>query len=447
MTRNTYLFTALAALAALAMIAFGAPDAHNLVAYAAGGLQLANFMPAMMERKSDLDDDNPVAAIKSLIEAQGAAWNEFKSSNAARFEQLEAQIDGIALKAARPGGLGGMLGGVGDVTPSQRKALDTAVRALLTGNQDAAYKAFTEAKAMSVGTDPNGGYLVVPEMSPRIERVMLEASPLLNEVRIVELTATDEWEELVDIEEAEAVWIGEVSTRNETATPGLKKFSAPVHEIYAQPKVTQKLIDTTSYDVVGWLSDKIGEKFGFSFGAAIASGNGIAKPAGFLTYPTLSTGDSTRAWGKLQHIPTGTSGALSATVPTDVLDDTIATLKTQYRKGAKWYMSRTTAATLAKLKDDNGQKLWQPSMAADKPPTLLGYEVVEDDNMPAIAADSLSIGFGNLRRAYVMVRRLGTRFLLDPYTDKPNVKVYAYQRVGGGLANTEAFKLIKFGTS
>ena len=431
-----------AVLGALALFLLGLPDAALAIGSA---VHLAGFMPAMIEHKS-ADDDDVVGEIKSLIEAQNQAWREHKSSAEQRIAQLESQLDALELKAARPGGMTGS-GGMGPVTPAQRKSLDIAVRALLSGNQDAAYKHFSEAKAMSVGNDPSGGYLVVPEMSDRIERVTLEASPLLNEVRVITLGATDEWEEIVDTEEAEAVWVGETETRNETATPGLKKFTVPLHEIYAQPKTTQKLIDTASYDVVGWLSDKIGEKFGYSFGAAIASGNSIGKPAGFLTYPTLATADATRAWGKLQHIATGTSGAFASSNPTDVLDDTVAALKPQYRKGAKWYMARTTASAISKLKDSTGQRLWQPALTAGQPPTLLGYPVIEDDNLPAIGANSLSIAFGNMKRGYTMVRRLGIRFLLDPFTSKPHVKVYGYQRVGGGLCNSEALKLVKFGTS
>lgn len=377
--------------------------------------------------------------IKMILDQQG---EEFK----ARFSELATRVDELQLKAARPGGFTGMAGN-DPLTGGQRKSLAEGVRALLVGNDVAAYRHFGEAKAMSVGTDPEGGYLVIPVMSPSVERVMLETSPLLNEVRVVTLDASDEWEEVVDTEEAEAVWVGETQTRNDTATPGLKKVSVPLHEIYALPKVTQKLIDTTSFDVVGWLSEKIGEKFGNSIGAAIAAGNGIAKPTGFLSYPTLATGDATRAWGKLQHVPTGTSGAFASSNPTDVLDDTVAQLKTQYRQGAKWFMARTTASTISKLKDSTGQRIWQQALTEGQPPMLLGYPVVIDDNLPAIGANSLSIAFGNMRRAYTMLRRLGIRFLTDPYTEKPHVKLFAYQRCGGGLINTEAVKLVRFGTS
>ena len=361
-----------------------------------------------------------------------------------RLSRLDAEVGGLLKRANRPG-----FGPSGDteLDAGQRKSLDMAARALLAGDQAAAMTHFREAKAMSVGNDPSGGYLVMPAVSDQMTKVMLELSPLLNAIRIVDLEEGDEFEEIIDAEDSGVTWAGELQDRPETDAPELGKFSVPLHELYAQPAVSQKLIDTSSIDVMQWLQDKLAEKFASAFNSVIVSGNGVAKPRGFLSVPASSSADSTRAWGALQYLATGTSGALSSSAPFDIFDDTIAALKPQYRKEASWLMNRTTAAVIRKLKTSTGERLWQPQIAAGQPPTLMGYPVIEDDFMPAIGANTMSVAFGHFRKGYILVRRLGLRFLVDPYTAKPKVRLYTYQRVGGGIANSEAIKLVKFGTS
>lgn len=439
--------TLVAALLAAALLACLAIDAHTLQAPAQllPGLLLANFMPAVaFERKGAGDSDtDPVEAIKTMLTDQGDAWARFKNSNEERLDALEDAVKGIQIKAGRPNLFGGSdLGG--DITDAQKKSLDLGARALIAGDQARAERHFVEAKAMQAGNDPSGGYLVLPQMSDAITKVMLETSPLFASVRVVDLQATDEFEELIDKDDVGVNWVGEMDFRTETETPDLGKFIVPLHEVYAMPAVSQKLIDTTSFNVMEWLNTKIGEKFGFSFGAAIIGGSGAARPTGFTAYPVASTADGARPWGSLQYLPTGTDGAFNSTTKTDVLVDTVAALKPQYRNGASWVMNRSTAAALRKLKTTDGESLWASSTTAGVPSLLLGYPVIEDDQMPSIGASSLSIAFGNFKRGYTFVRRLGTRFLVDPYSDKPKVKLYAYQRVGGAVANFEAIKLVRF---
>jgi HK97 family phage major capsid protein len=172
-----------------------------------------------------------------------------------------------------------------------------------------------------------------------------------------------------------------------------------------------------------------------------STGNGIAKPRGFLTLDTAATADDTRAWGTLEHVTTGISGSLG---DTDKLIDLVSRLKPQYRAGAVWMMNRFTAAAVQKMKDGEGRPIWLQGIQSGQPNTLLGFPVIESEQMPDIAVNSLSIAFGNFKKGYTIVRRLGVRFLLDPYTNKPNVKLYTFSRVGGDVNNSEAIKLMKF---
>lgn len=383
------------------------------------------------------------AALQEVIENLGTAFDEFKRGQESRLDDIEKRMNRGAL-------FGGGASHKHAEPPEARKCLEQAVRALVAGDQVKADKYFAQAqvemKGMQVGVDPQGGYTVLPTFSTDMTRVMLEVSPFIGLARTIELTQGDTFEEIVDKEEAGADWVAELQSRDDTDTPDLGLLRIPAHEICAMPKVSQKLIDTSAIDVVGWLQGKVAEKFAHTETDAFFSGNGVTRPRGFLTYTTAATADATRAWGVLEHIPTGASGTFHTT-NADPLIDTVAALKPQYRQGAVWLMNRKTMASLRKFKTTTGEHIFQPGLQEGQPPSLLGYPIVECEQMPDMSAGSLSIAFGNFAKGYTIVRRLGTRFLVDPYTDKPNVKLFTYTRVGGDVANFEAIKLVKFASS
>lgn len=388
-----------------------------------------------------------VESIKQMIQDQGADWSEMKTSHASRLEALEESIAEVEKKMGRPG-VGGDFGGG---NPAERKSLDKAVRALLAGDQAKADAAFAEVKAMSVGSDPDGGYVVHDMISTGMTKVMAEISPLYRLARRITLSHGAAFEEPIDRESAEAHWVGETASRSDTTTPQLGLFRVELNEIYAMPKATQKLVDVASIDVLGWLQEKVGEGFAVKEGTGFHTGTGVAQPRGILTYTTAATADDTRAWGVFEHIPTtadGTFPTSSATVnPADVLVDVVSALKAQYRNGARWFMNRSTAGVVRKLKDAEGRHVWADSLQSGQPSTLLGYPVEIDEDMPDIASDALAIAFGNMKRAYTIVEGPGIKFLTDPFTDKPNVRLYSYRRVGGAANNSEALKFLKFSES
>lgn len=378
--------------------------------------------------------------IKEIIEKQGDSWKEHKRANDARLGTIEKELGDFLVKAGRPNFLAG--GGTGKT--DEVKALEGAAMALLTGNQTKADSYFLEAKAMSAGSDPDGGYVVHDVLSTGMTRVMAEISPIYRLARKIPMPKGGAFEEPVDRESAEANWVGETTPRDDTATPKLGAFRVELKEICAMPKATQTLIDIASLDVLGWLQGKVGDSFATKESNAFHSGDGVARPRGLLTYTTAATSDATRAWGTIQHIATGVSAALPASDPADILVDMVTALKPQYRNGAVWLMNRSTAALASKIKDLEGRYIWQQGLLVGQPSTLLGYPVEIDEDMPDIAAGSLSIAFGNVQKAYTIIEQPGTKYLTDPYTDKPNVRLFAYRRVGGGVNNTEAIKLLKF---
>jgi len=299
--------------------------------------------------------------------------------------------------------------------------------------------------AMSVGSDPDGGYTVTPDTSGRIIKRIYETSPMRQVASVVSI-GTDRLEGFNDLGEGTAGWVGETAPRPATATPQLGKWEIPVHEMYAFPQATQKLLDDSMFDIEAWLADKTADKFIRTENAAFLTGDGALKPRGLLTYPTAATADATRAWGTFQHVLTGTDGTFGSTTNgTDKLIDLVYSVKAGYRANANFMMSRATIGAVRKIKDGQGNYAWQPSLSALSGGTILGFNVVEAEDMPAMAADSLSVAFGDFREAYQIVDRVGIRVLRDPLTNKPYVGFYTTKRVGGDAIHFEAVKFLKFG--
>jgi HK97 family phage major capsid protein len=299
-----------------------------------------------------------------------------------------------------------------------------------------------EKKALSVGTDSDGGYVVHPDMSGAIVTKVFETSPM-RAYASIQVISTDSLEGLFDLEEAVSGWVGETDGRPDTGTPQLGKWRIPVHELYAKPKATQKILDDAEINMEAWLAGKVSEKFARDEAAAFVSGNGVNKPRGFLTYV-----DGTTLPGTIERINTGANGAFTA-APNggDALIDALYGLKAQYRANATWFMNRATTKLARKLKDSDGAYLWSPGIAAGQPASLLGYPIAAFEDMPNPATGSLSIAVGDMRAAYQIVDRVGIRTLRDPYSAKPYVEFYTTKRVGGDVINFEAIKLLEFSTS
>lgn len=300
-----------------------------------------------------------------------------------------------------------------------------------------------ELKALSVGSDPDGGYTVHPDMSGAVVGFIRETSPMRAYAN-VQAISTDALEGVYDLDEAGSGWVGETGSRTETDTPEIGRWRIPVHEMYAAPKATQKLLDDSAIDPEAWLAGKVGDKFARTEAAAFVNGSGSNQPRGFLTYDDWTTA-GTFENGKIEQFNTGVNGNFAA-APNggDVLIDALYGLKAQYRANASWFMNRATTKLVRKLKDSDGAYLWQPGIAAGQPASVLGYSTASFEDMPDPATNSLSIAVGDMRATYTIVDRVGIRVLRDPYTSKPYVIFYSTKRVGGDVNNFDSLKIIKF---
>ena len=374
---------------------------------------------------SRLDD------LERAIQLAGAAANEGVPDIAAQFGEF--------LDIERGGQAGAHAFNAADVSAyksAQDKYLRRGVNALSTEEQ----------ASLRVGSDPAGGHWVLPDRSGRIVKKVYESSPM-REICAIQMIGTDALEGVYDDEEATSGWVGETQTRTETDTAGIDTYRIPVHEIYAEPRITQKLLDDAAFNVEAWHAEKVSTRFVRQENAAFVTGNGVLKPRGFLDRTVVTTDDATRARGELQYVPSGGAGAFAASDPGDAIIDLVFKLKGTYLQNARWLMRRSTEGATRKLKDGQGNYLWQPNFEERSGRLLNGYPVSNGEDMPVIAADSYSIAFGDFRQGYQIVDRMGIRILRDPYTLKGWWKLYTTKRVGGDLIDSEAIKVLKFATS
>jgi HK97 family phage major capsid protein len=299
-----------------------------------------------------------------------------------------------------------------------------------------------EVKTLQVGSDPDGGYFVTPDMTGRTVKKVFETSPI-RQIASIQTISTDSLEGIEDTDEAGAGYAGEQAQGSDTKTPQVGKWAIPVYWLDTEPKATQQMLDDANIDIEAWLAGKVGDKLGRFENSEFV--NGAAKIDGFVGgYTAASDSGSGVTWGQIGYTGTGTNGDFASSNGGDAIHTLVGLLKNAYLPNAKFVTRRSVITKIRKLKDQYGQYLWQPSFQAGQPETLVGYPVVRAEDMPALATGSLSMAFGDFAQAYQIVDRSGIRVLRDPYTAKPFIKFYTTKRTGGGVVNFEAIKLLKF---
>jgi HK97 family phage major capsid protein len=372
----------------------------------------------MYEVKAD-----PLEASFEALERQDEDVAQLKEEMA----QLKARMDAQAVAAARPALAGAKSASSPFVENYLRKGMEAGL----------------ELKAIIGTSDAAGGYAVPEEIDVEIDRTLTAISPIRAIANVVKVGSAG-YRKLVTTGGTPAGWVAEDAPRPETATPSFIEIAPPFGELYANPAASQTMLDDAAFDLEGWLAHEIATEFARAEGAAFVNGSGINRPKGFLAAPTSAAADGVRPFGTVQFVASGAAGAFAAASPQDRLIDLVQALRPPYRQGAVFVMNSSTAARIRKFKTADGAFLWQPGLVAGQADTLLGYPVVEAEDMPDVAADSLSIAFGNFKAGYLIAERTETQILRDPYTHKPFVHFYATKRIGGQVSNSEAIKLMKF---
>lgn len=367
-------------------------------------------------------------------------------------DPLDASFDIVARQDQTDAALTVLRSDVDEVKARIDRIGRAAVRPVLSGASDQAevkgfvdgYLRFgrtTEIKSVNGQLPSDGGYAVPREIDAMIARELVEISPIRSLAQVVQ-TGSAGYRKLVSTGGTSSGWVSETAARPETDTPQFAEIAPPTGELYANPAASQAMLDDAGFDLESWLASEIAMEFARAEGAAFVHGSGIDQPEGFLSAPVSTAEDGVRAFGSLQYIGTGDDAGFGAS-PEGRLIDLVHTMKSSHRQGASFVMNSATLAEVRKLKTADGAFLWQPGLVEGQPDRLLGYPVVEAEDMPDVANGTFPIAFGNFRAGYLIAERSATQILRDPFTNKPFVHFYASRRVGGQVLDSAAIKLLK----
>jgi len=381
-------------------------------------------------------NDERLEQVETRVSADVVTVEKMNRINKAIDEQ-KSRMDSLILKGKRPAFGSVMSNSSADIEHKQ------AFNAYVRGGDENGLRQH-ERKALSYSSDPDGGFLVPEETATEIGRRLALGSPIRS-ISGIQTVSSAVYKKPFAVTGPQTGWASETQVRPETDSPTLAELSFPTMELYAMPAATSSLLEDAAIDIDAWIASEVETAFAEQESAAFINGDGVNQPRGFLTHTSVD--EASWSWGNLGYIATGTDGAFAASDASDVLVDTIYALKAGHRQNANWVMNRKTQAEVRKLKDADGNYLWQAPAAAGQQASLMGFGVVEAEDMPDIATDSTSIAFGDFNRGYLIVDRAGVRILRDPYSAKPYVLFYTTKRVGGGVQDFDAIKLVKFGTA
>lgn len=385
-------------------------------------------------------NDERLGDIERKMSADVLTVEKVERINRAIDEQKRV-IDQLILKNRRP--LLGRDGAPASLFSLEHKAaFDAYVRG---GAEDNLRAVEQKALAVSTNSGADGGYLVPEETEREIGRRLTAASPI-RAIASVRQISGNVYKKPFAITGAATGWAGETDSRTQTTSPTLAEMEFPAMELYAMPAASATLLDDSAVNIDEWIATEVEQAFATQEGTAFVTGDGDKKPTGFLNYTKAA--EASWAWTKIGYVVTGVSGDFAADEEaSDNLVDLVYTLKAAYRQNATWVMNRSTQAAVRKLKDGDGNYIWQPSAVAGASASLMNFPIAESEDMPGIDANAYAIAFGDFRHGYLVVDRVGVRVLRDPYSAKPYVLFYTTKRVGGGVQDFNAIKLLKFGTA
>ena len=368
-------------------------------------------------------------------------------------DPLETSFDLVARQDAAEQALSVLRSDVDEVKSRLDKVGRAALRPALSGSegQSLELKGFVdgylrhgreaELKSVNGAVPADGGFAVPREIDAMITAQLKAISPIRAIAQVVQV-GTSGYRKLVSSSGTASGWVSETAARPETGTAKFNEIAPPMGELYANPAASQSMLDDAAFNLEEWLAGEIATEFAKAEGAAFINGTGTSQPRGFLNAPTSTAGDAARPFGTLQHSVTGNATTFDAS-PEVKLIDMVHSLKAAHRQGAVFVMNSKTLATVRKFKAADGSFLWQPGIMDGQPARLLGYPVIEAEDMPDVAANAFPIAFGNFRNGYLIAERRATTILRDPFTNKPFVNFYATKRVGGQVLDSDAIKLLR----
>lgn len=432
--------------------AAGTPDLFHPLAINFASADLISAMGLMVPASAKARGILAVRAdsagdVKALIADLNKDWSEFKATMETKDKELAKRFDDVVTTEK--------LEKINSSVSTLQKAVDDANASLAAiqmgagGAVEVKDKEYSDAfrahfrkgdvqAALNKGADDEGGYLAPVEWDRTIVDKLVDISPM-RQIAQVQTISGAGFKKLANLRGTGSGWVGETAARPETTTAEFGPMTFTPGELYANPAATQQMLDDAEVNLEQWLSDEVETEFAYQEGVAFVSGNGTNKPFGFLTYVTGAANAAVNPLGAIEA-----KTAASATVlATDELIDLVYMLPQVMQQNARFVLNRNGLGTARKLKDGDGNYIWQPSFQVGQPSQLLGYPVTEMAAMPNIAAGAVPIAFGDFRRGYLVIDRTGVRVLRDPYSNKPYVMFYTTKRVGGGVQDPQAIKALK----
>ena len=380
---------------------------------------------------------------QELFRQINATLDQLKARNGARLDGVEETVTNLSnsLTAMQRQYDGGFAPVGNSILPVDSQYSNTFASYFRRGDSEDALRQAnatgeraTVQAALSVGTNSDGGFLAPVEWDRRVQQAQRATSPM-RRLASVQQTGVGAYTTLWNNEAWGSGWVGETAARPQTTNASLSQITFPTGEIYAMPATTSRLLDDSLISIEDWLVNSIREEFNRQEGIAFLSGDGVNKLMGLLQYVVGGAGAGAHPGGNLT--------VTVAAIGVDTLIDFTYGLAAPYRQNASWLMSSLTAASIAKMKDLDGNLIWRESLIAGQPSTLLGRPVEIDESMPGPTSNNLAIAFGDFRAGYLINDRIGTRILRDPFTNKPFVMFYTTKRVGAGLLDPNAIRLLR----
>lgn len=386
------------------------------------------------------DTSDPAVLIRQIGE-QVTAMREKQDQLAGKVDPLDLQQ--IAAMNASIGTMQTQLEGMATDIAAARLGQGNAPAQPENPEYSAAFNAHIRknevSAAMTVGSNPDGGYTAPVEWDRRIANRLKLISPM-RQYSTVETVGTAGFVRLFNDRAVGSGWVGETANRPATTTPQLSPLAFANGEIYAFPFVTQQLLDDSQVNIEEWLNGEVATEFDRQEAIAFLSGDGANKPRGLLTYVTGGTAAAVHPWGDIKSMNSGTAAKIDKP---DAVVQLVYSLPTAYQGNARFFANLNTHGVLRLMKDGQGNYLWQPSYQAGEPATLMGRPLVELPDMADVAAGSISLLYGDMAETYLILDRMGVRVIRDALTNKPFIGFYTTKRVGGGVKNPDAMKALK----
>ena len=379
-----------------------------------------NNLALAMEFKDD--DADPAAIVTAALAGFKTELDnrltavETKAFDPSAFAKIVARIDGIEAKGNRPG----ITGDNDNDAQLETKAFESYMR-----RGDRADE--LTLKTLRVSNDPQGGYFAPAEMSTEFLKDLVQLSPVRS-VASVRTTGSPSVIYPARTSGTNAKWKGELQEQEES-TLTFGQAELVVREVNTFVDISNQLLADGGGAPERELREALAEDFAGKEASAFVNGDGVIAPLGFMTSADIAF----------------TANGHATNLSTDAMISLMYAVLPAYRASSVWAMNGNTIAVIRKLKDVNGNYIWQPGLQAGQPETILGKSVVEMPDMPDIGAGTFPIAFGDFNRGYRIIDRLDLSILVNPYTRATEgvTRFHATRRTGAGVLRPAALRKLK----